>query len=59
MNSWLVWGVFVIAFVSLGFVGYHFSMRTLRFFTVAFVAAVVVLVTRYGVTHPAGARTDS
>ena len=45
--------------VSLGFVGYHFSVRTLRFFTAAFVAAVVVLVPRYGVTRPAGAHTHS
>lgn len=59
MNSWLVWLVFVIAFVSLGFVGYHFSVRTLRFFTAAFVAAVVVLVIRYGATHPAGAHAHS
>jgi hypothetical protein len=58
MNSWLVWGVFAIAVLFLGWVGYHFTVRTLRFVTVAFVAAGVVLVTGYGVTHPAGAPTD-
>ena len=52
MNPWLVWGVFAIAVVFLGWVGYHFTMRTLRFVTVAFVVAVVVLVTGYGVAHP-------
>jgi hypothetical protein len=51
MNSWVVWGVFAIVMVLLGWVGYHFTVRTLRFMTLAFVVAVVVLVTRYGVTH--------
>ena len=51
MNSWVVWGVFAIVVVLLGWVGYHFTVRTLRFMTLAFVVAVVVLVTRYGVTH--------
>ena len=51
MNSWVVWGVFAIVVVLLGWVGYHFTVRTLRFVTLAFVVAVVVLVTRCGVTH--------
>jgi hypothetical protein len=58
MNSWLVWGVFAAAVIFLGWVGYHFTVRTLRFVTVALVAAVVVLVTGYGATHPPGVRTD-
>jgi hypothetical protein len=58
MNSWLVWGVFAVAVVFLGWVGYHFTVRTLRFVTVAFAVVVVVLVTGYGVTHPARAPTD-
>ena len=58
MNSWLVWAAFAIAFVVLGFVGYHFAVRTLRFVTAALAAAVVVFVTRYGVTHPARAPAD-
>jgi len=52
MNSWLVWGGFAIAVVFLGWVAYHFTVRTLRFVTLALVVAGVVLVTRYGVTHP-------
>lgn len=52
MNSWLVWGGFAIAVVFLGWVAYHFTVRTLRFVTLAFVVAGVVLVTRYGVAHP-------
>ena len=55
MNSWLVWGGFAIAVVFLGWVAYHFTVRTLRFVTLAFVVAGVVLVTRYGVTHPSPA----
>ena len=51
MNSWLVWAEFAIAVVFLGWVAYHFTVRTLRFVTVAFVVAEVVFVVRYGVTH--------
>ena len=58
MTSWLVWGVFAIAAVLLGWVGYHFTVRTLRFVTAGFALAVAMLVTRYGATHPAGAPTD-
>jgi hypothetical protein len=58
MSSWLVWGVFAIAAVLLGWIGYHFTVRTLRFVTAGFALAVAMLVTRYGVTHPAGAPAD-
>jgi hypothetical protein len=30
MNSWLVWGGFALAVVFLGWVAYHFTVRTLR-----------------------------
>jgi hypothetical protein len=52
MNSWLVWAVVVLAVVLLGFVGYHFTVRALRFFAATFAVAAVVLIARYGVTHP-------
>ena len=59
MHSWLVWLVFAIACVLLGFIGYHFAVRTLRFVTAFFALAVVVVVTRYGVAHQgAGAHPD-
>jgi len=58
MNSGLVWGVAVMAVASLGWIGYHFTARTLRFVTLAFIAVVVVLVTGYGVVHQAGASAD-
>ncbi len=64
MNSWViwvVWGAFVFVAVLLGFVGRHFSLRTLRYVTAVTVAVLVVLVTRYGLTHlanPAKASSD-
>jgi hypothetical protein len=59
MHSWLVWLVFAIACVLLGFVGYHFAVHTLRFVTALFALAVVVVVTRYGVAHQsAGTHAD-
>ena len=59
MHSWLAWLVFAVACVVLGFVGYHFSVRTLRFVAAFFALAVVVVVTRYGVAHKgAGAHAD-
>lgn len=58
MNSWVAWGVFAIAAVLLGWVGYHFTVRTLRFVTAGVVLAVAVLVTRYGVMHPVGASSN-
>src|ERR1044071_4415799 len=51
MNSWFVWGGFALAVVFLGWVAYHFTVRTLRFVTLALMIAGVVLVTRYGVAH--------
>jgi len=46
MSSWIVWGVFAIAAVLLGWIGYHFTVRTLRFVTAGFALAVAMLVTR-------------
>ena len=56
MNSWViwvVWGAFTFVAVLLGFVGRHFSLRTLRYVTAVTAVVLVVLVTRYGLTHPA------
>jgi hypothetical protein len=58
MDSWLAWAGFMIAIVLLGWLGYHSTVLTLRLVTAAFALAVVVLVTRYGVTHPAEAPTN-
>ena len=56
MNSWViwvVWGTFAFVAVLLGFVGRHFSVRTLRYVTAVTAVVLVVFVTRYGLTHPA------
>jgi hypothetical protein len=57
VNSWVVWGVFVCVAVLLGFVARYFSLRTLRYVTAVTAVALTVLVTQYGLTHPA--KTDS
>src|SRR5215831_4621122 len=58
MNSWIiwaVWGTFACVAVLLGFVGRHFSVRTLRYVTAVTAVVLAVLVTRYGLTtHQAG-----
>ena len=53
MNAWFVWGVFAVVVAFLAWVGYHFTVRTLRFVAVAFAVVVIVVVTGYGLTHPA------
>ena len=58
MDWWLVWAISACAFVLLGFVGYHFSVRALRLFTALLVALVSLIVTRYGVVHAKGGPTD-
>jgi hypothetical protein len=56
VNSWViwtVWGTFALVAVLLGFVGRHFSVRTLRYVTAITGVALVVLITRFGLMHPA------
>src|SRR3984885_9319133 len=50
MYWWHAWLISASVFVLLGFVGYHFSVRTLRLFTALLVTAVSLIVTRYGVS---------
>ena len=61
MNSWViwvVWGAFTFVAALLCFVGRHFTLRTLRYVTAVTAAVLVVLVTRYGLTHPPKASSD-
>jgi hypothetical protein len=58
MSSVIAYTVLAIGAVVLVFVGYHFTVRTLRIVTGVFVVTVVVLVTRYGVMHSSGASAD-
>jgi hypothetical protein len=53
MNSWLAWIVFATVAVMLVAVGYHFSLRTLRWVTLAVALATAAYLTVYGLTHPA------
>ena len=55
MNSWLVWIVFAAVAAMLGAVGYHFSLRTLRWVALSVTLATAVYLTVYGLTHPAQA----
>jgi hypothetical protein len=52
MNSWLAWTLFVVIAILLGAVGYHFSLRTLRWFAFVIALAVLVYLLLYGLTHP-------
>src|SRR5215469_2235326 len=61
MNSWVIWVVWgASAFVAalLCFVGRYFTLRTLRYVTAVTAAVLVVLITRYGLTHPPKASAD-
>ena len=58
MTSWVAWAVLVVAAALLGFVGYHFSVRTLRIIAAGIGVALVVFITGYGLAHPAGAPAD-
>lgn len=51
MISWVVWAIFVFVTALLGFAGYHFSVRSLRY--VALITAIVLagLITWYGLAH--------
>jgi hypothetical protein len=53
MTSWVVWAVTVAVAALIGFTATHFSVRTLRYVTVAIVIVLLVVVTAYGQT-PAG-----
>jgi hypothetical protein len=53
MNSWLAWTVLAAVAALLGAVGYHFSLRTLRWVAFVAVLATMVYITSYGLTHPA------
>jgi hypothetical protein len=53
MTSWLAWLVFAAVAALLGAVGYHFSLRTLRWFALIVGLATVAYLTLYGSTHQA------
>jgi hypothetical protein len=52
MTSWLAWMLFAAVAVLLGAVGYHFSVRTLRWVAFVVALAIVAYLPLYGLTHP-------
>jgi hypothetical protein len=58
MTSWVAWAVLLVAAALLGFIGYHFSVRTLRIAAAGVAVALVVFITGYGLAHPARAPAD-
>jgi hypothetical protein len=53
MNSGLAWILFAVIAVALGAVGFHFSLRSLRWVSVVIALTIVAYITSYGLTHPA------
>lgn len=53
MNTWLAWAALLLTGLVLGVVGYHFSLRALRFVTGVAAAASAVYIVWYGLTQPA------
>lgn len=52
LTSWIVWAILVIVAAALGFIGFWFSLRTLRLFTFVTSVILAIAVTRLGLTHP-------
>jgi hypothetical protein len=50
VNWWLAWPGFVLVVLVLAWIGYHFSLRTLRVVTTLAALAAVVAIPWYGVT---------
>ena len=51
LTSWVVWMILVVEVAALGFAGFWFSVRTLRWFTCVTGFILAVAVTRFGFTH--------
>jgi hypothetical protein len=50
-TSWIVWAILVVEVTALGFIGYWFSLRTLRLFTGVTAFILAIAVTRFGFVH--------
>src|SRR3984885_12989337 len=61
MATYVVWVVFVVVAALLGLVGYHFSVRTVRWFTVIVAFGLALAITAYGLARsgPAPANLES
>ena len=58
MATWVVWGISVGVTALLGFVGYHFSVRTLRAIAGVIAVVLALAVTAYGLMHTAPTPAD-
>jgi hypothetical protein len=61
MATYVVWVIFAVVAVLLGFVGYHFSVRTVRWFTGIVAFGLALAITAYGLTQssPASSNLES
>jgi hypothetical protein len=58
MATYVAWGIFVGVAALLGFVGYHFSVRTVRWFTGITALGLALAVTAYGLAQAGPASSD-
>src|SRR5215469_1622342 len=54
MTSLIVWVILAVGMAVLGLIGFWFSLRTLRLFTLVTAVALAITVTRFGFMHPEG-----
>jgi hypothetical protein len=61
MATYVVWVIFAVVAVLLGFVGYHFSVRTVRWFTGIIALGLALAITAYGLARsgPASSNLES
>jgi hypothetical protein len=52
LTSGIVWAIIIVVAAALGFAGFWFSLRTLRWFTLITAVVLMIAVTRFGLTHP-------
>ena len=58
MATFIVWVIFVVVAALLGFVGYHFSVRTVRWVAVVVALGLALAITAYGITHAGSTSPD-
>ena len=61
MATYVVWVIFVVVAALLGFVGHHFSLRRVRWFTAIVAFGLALAITAYGLTlsGPASSNLES
>src|ERR1700722_9993847 len=61
MATYVAWVIFVVVAALLGFVGYHFSLRTVRWLTAIVALGLALAITAYGLARsgPASSNLES